>query len=124
MHYGALRPAFQAIADDLGVTLDFTAKVASLTVGKQQQLELIKALFQRPRLLILDEPTAVLAPAERAKLMAIVQTSKRRHSAIPISHKLDDLYACCDRASRHATWQVRSAKYRRHVRNSKTIWSR
>ena len=99
LHYDALRPGFQAIADDLGVTLDFTAKVSSLTVGKQQQLELIKALFQRPRVLILDEPTAVLAPVERAKLMTIVRRLKAQGtSTILISHKLEDLYDCCDRA--------------------------
>jgi ABC-type uncharacterized transport system ATPase subunit len=99
LRYSLMRPRFQAIADDLGVTLDFNAPVASLSVGAQQQLELIKALFQQPRLLILDEPTAVLAPAERDNLMGIIGRLKKRGTAtILISHKLEDLYACCDRA--------------------------
>lgn len=99
LHFEALRPSFQAIADELGVALDFTALVAHLSVAQQQQLELIKALYQRPRILILDEPTAVLAPAERANLMRIISRIKGLGTAtILISHKLDDLYASCDRA--------------------------
>ena len=94
-----LRPDFQAVADDLGTHIAFDARVSTLSVGGRQQVELIRALFHDPRLLILDEPTAVLPPNERDRLLRFIRLLKSRGTAtILISHKLDDLYDCCDRA--------------------------
>jgi general nucleoside transport system ATP-binding protein len=97
--YKRLRPAFQRVADDLGTQIQFEARVATLSIGGRQQVELIRALFREPRLLILDEPTAVLPPSERDRLLEFIRLLKARGTAtILISHKLDDLYDCCDRA--------------------------
>ena len=83
----------------LGTKLPFDARVATLSLGGRQQLELVRALFHEPRLLILDEPTAVLPPNERERLLRFIRLLKGRGMAtILISHKLDDLYDCCDRA--------------------------
>jgi ABC-type uncharacterized transport system ATPase subunit len=99
LRFAQLRPAFQRVAEDLGTQLPFSSRVSTLSVGGRQQVELIKALFQDPRLLILDEPTAVLPPNERERLLQFVRRLKARGTAtILISHKLDDLYDCCDRA--------------------------
>ena len=77
----------------------YEARVSALSVGGRQQVELVRALFHEPRLLILDEPTAVLPPSERDRLLRFVRRLKERGmAAILISHKLDDLYDCCDRA--------------------------
>jgi len=97
--YKALRPGFARVAKDLGTELPFEARVSTLSVGGRQQVELVRALFHEPRLLILDEPTAVLPPNERERLLRFIQALKASGIAtILISHKLDDLYDCCDRA--------------------------
>jgi general nucleoside transport system ATP-binding protein len=99
LHFQQLRPAFQRVADSLGTRIRFGTPVSALSVGGRQQVELIRALFLEPRLLILDEPTAVLPPNERDRLLQFVRRLKARGTAtILISHKLDDLYDCCDRA--------------------------
>jgi ABC-type uncharacterized transport system ATPase subunit len=99
LDFKALRPGFESVAKDLGTTLPYGARVSALSVGGRQQVELVRALFHEPRLLILDEPTAVLPPSERDRLLRFVRRLKERGMAtILISHKLDDLYDCCDRA--------------------------
>jgi general nucleoside transport system ATP-binding protein len=99
LRFRQIRLAFQRIAEDLGTQLPFSAKVSEISVGGCQQVELIKALSESPRLLILDEPTAVLPPSEREHLLRFIRRLKARGtSTILISHKLDDLYDCCDRA--------------------------
>jgi general nucleoside transport system ATP-binding protein len=99
LDFERLRPAFERIAEMLGTEVRFEAKVSTLSVGGRQQVELIRALFHDPRLLILDEPTAVLPPGERERLLYFIRRLKSRGTAtILISHKLDDLYECCDRA--------------------------
>src|SRR5580658_10471796 len=99
LDFKEVRPGFENVAKDLGTRLQFDARVSTLSVGGRQQVELIRALFHDPRLLILDEPTAVLPPDERDRLLRFIRLLKERGTAtILISHKLDDLYDCCDRA--------------------------
>jgi simple sugar transport system ATP-binding protein len=82
--------------------LDPDARVASLSVGQQQRLEILKALAAGGRIVILDEPTAVLTPQESAELAAAVRTLVRGGSGphaisvIFISHKLSEIANLCD----------------------------
>lgn len=72
--------------------------VADLPVGQMQQVELTKALNRQPRLLILDEPSAVLTPAQATELWALVRRlAASGMGAVLITHKLDDVAACADR---------------------------
>lgn len=92
--YAALRTRIDA----LGIPLDYTARVRDLPIAAQQRVEIVKALARDPRILILDEPTAVLAPAERDALFALVRKLKARGVAtILISHKLEDILELCER---------------------------
>lgn len=76
------------------------ARVDDLPVGIQQRVEILKVLYRQARILILDEPTAVLAPAEiQGFLETLKQLASRNHTIIFISHKLDEVMAVCDQVT-------------------------
>ncbi len=80
--------------------LDLDKPVYQLSVGNQQRVEIIKALYRKAKLLILDEPTAVLTPQETEDFFNILRTLKEYgHSIILISHNLSDIMAISDRVS-------------------------
>jgi ABC-type uncharacterized transport system ATPase subunit len=87
-----------ATAARLGFAVDPHAKVESLTVGAQQRVEIVKALFRGARTLILDEPTAVLTPQEAEELFEVVrQLSAAGHGVVIITHKLREVFAVATR---------------------------
>jgi general nucleoside transport system ATP-binding protein len=86
------------ISREFGLTLDHQRLVSSLAVGEQQRLEIIKALFRGARLLILDEPTAVLAPTDVDGLfMALRAIAAKGLGIVFISHKLNEVRALTTR---------------------------
>jgi simple sugar transport system ATP-binding protein len=88
----------QDLAAQYGFAIDPTALVRDLPVGVQQKVEILKALFQQARLLIMDEPTAVLTPQEAVTLMAFVrQFAAAGHSVVFITHKLREVMEVADR---------------------------
>ena len=81
-----------------GLALNPAARVADLSVGLQQRVEIVKALYRSAKILILDEPTAVLTPQETRELFAIIRELARDgRSIIFISHKLDEVRQISDR---------------------------
>ncbi|MFN8527979.1 MAG: ABC transporter ATP-binding protein [Anaerolineae bacterium] len=86
------------IAEQYGLHVDPDALVQDLPVGVQQRVEIIKALYRRADILILDEPTAVLTPQETEGLFGIMRSLIARGvSIIFISHKLKEVLTICDR---------------------------
>lgn len=86
-----------AFADSVGLPVDADARVGDLSVGRQQRVEILKALFRRVRVLILDEPTASLTPDETDQLFASMRQLRERGVAIVfISHKLREVVGHCD----------------------------
>lgn len=86
------------IADQYGLHVDPDALVQDLSVGIQQRVEIIKALYRKAEILILDEPSAVLTPQETEGLFHVMETLKARGvSIIFISHKLKEVLRICDR---------------------------
>lgn len=80
------------LCDTYGIELDFGALVRDLSVGEQQWVELLKALFLGADLLILDEPTATLGPEESKRLFKIIDKIRAEGlSIILISHKLEEV---------------------------------
>ncbi len=81
-----------------GLAVDTHARVGALSVGERQRVEILKALYRGARILILDEPTAVLTPQESRSLFATLrQLVTEGLSIIFISHKLDEVMAVSDR---------------------------
>lgn len=86
------------LSEQYGLSVDPTAVIEDLPVGIQQRVEIIKALYRRADILILDEPTAVLTPQEVGELFRIMrELSARGVSIIFITHKLKEVLAVADR---------------------------
>ena len=93
----ATRRKIRAISDEYGFAVDPDAVVEDLPVGVQQRVEIIKALVRDAKVLILDEPTAVLTPQETDELLAIIDRLRQDGTAIVfISHKLREVKAISD----------------------------
>ena len=98
LRFEPLRREVGALAAALGMAVDFDRRVDELAVGEQQRVEILKVLSRRPRLLILDEPTAVLTQDERPGLFRMMaELAARGTAVIIISHKLEDILETCKR---------------------------
>lgn len=97
----------KSISEKYGLFVDPMAKVEDITVGMQQRVEILKALYRGAEILILDEPTAVLTPQEIEELIQIIRNlTKEGKSVIIITHKLKEIKAAAD----HCTI-IRRGKY-------------
>ncbi|MEG2176167.1 MAG: ABC transporter ATP-binding protein, partial [Oscillibacter sp.] len=91
---------FTALAEKFNMPMSPWEKVENLTIGQQQRLEILKALFRDTKLLILDEPTAVLTPQETATLFTLLhQLTQEGLTIIFITHKLAEVMDICDRCT-------------------------
>ncbi|MCC8166269.1 MAG: sugar ABC transporter ATP-binding protein [Planctomycetes bacterium] len=88
------------LMDRLGFSINPLARVGSLSVAYQQVVEIAKALSEKVKVLILDEPSAVLAPADLEQLFQILKTLKEHGvSIVYISHRLEEIFAITDRVT-------------------------
>jgi len=93
----AARRLVRETAARFGLAIDPDARVGDLGVGEQQRVEILKVLVRGARVLILDEPTAVLAPSEAEDLFAILrQLVREQHTVLLISHRLHEVLAVSD----------------------------
>ena len=89
-----------ALSEQYGLSVNPRAKIWELSVGEQQRVEVLKMLYRGAKVLILDEPTAVLTPQEVEVLFHTLRDmTKRGHSIVFISHKLDEVVAIADRVT-------------------------
>lgn len=92
------RDRIRKLSGDFGLAVEPSAVVASLSVGERQRVEILKALYRDARILILDEPTAVLTPGETEALFRTLKLLVAKGlSIIFISHKLGEVMAASDR---------------------------
>lgn len=88
------------LSERIGLPLEPHARAESLSVGLKQRLEIVKALAAETRILLLDEPTAVLAPGEAKELLGVVRRfTAHGGSAVLITHKLDEALSVADRVT-------------------------
>ena len=98
--FAAMSARLAQMSRDYGLPLDPNREVWRLSVGERQRIEIVRALMQNPKLLILDEPTAVLTPQEADQLFTVLFRLKEEGRALLyISHKLDEVKRLCDTAT-------------------------
>ena len=94
------RAELARLSADYGLEIDVDARVGDLSVGLQQRVEILKALYRGADILILDEPTAVLTPAEADALFGFLRALKEQgKTVILITHKLREIMAVTDKVS-------------------------
>jgi ABC-type uncharacterized transport system ATPase subunit len=100
LDHGAAKERVRDLALTFGFAIDPDARIQDISVGQQQRVEILKALYRRADVLILDEPTAVLTPQEAGELFEILGTLVREGmSVIFISHKLNEVLEIAHRIS-------------------------
>ncbi len=98
--FSAMSARLSQVSRDYGLPLDPKREVWRLSVGERQRIEIVRMLMQNPKLLILDEPTAVLTPQEVDQLFVVLERLKSEGRAILyISHKLEEVQRLCDTAT-------------------------
>ncbi len=106
----------QALSDELRLGVNPRALIEDLSVGQQQRVELLKALYRNAEMLILDEPTAVLTPQEVDEFFAILRRMKEQgKTIIIITHKLEEVLAISDEVT-----VMRDGKTVGHVKTGET----
>jgi general nucleoside transport system ATP-binding protein len=100
LDYDAASKRVRYLADSFNFAIDPDARIENIGVGQQQRVEILKALYRKADMLILDEPTAVLTPQEAIELFGILRTLKQEGMAIVfISHKLNEVLEIADRVT-------------------------
>ena len=98
LDYAAAEKRVREISTRFGLAVDPRAVVEDITVGQQQRVEILKALYRGADILVLDEPTAVLTPQEAQELFGIIRSlTEQGKSIIFISHKLNEVTEIADR---------------------------
>ncbi len=97
---GRLEARTRALAERFNLAVDPGARISDLSAGEQQRVEILRVLARQARVLILDEPTAVLTPAEASQLFRALEAFRESGNAVIfISHKLDEVLEIADRIS-------------------------
>ncbi len=98
LDYAAAENRVREISTRFGLAVDPRAKIEDISVGQQQRVEILKALYRGADILVLDEPTAVLTPQEAHELFGILRSlTEQGKSIIFISHKLNEVLEIADR---------------------------
>src|SRR5436853_1534536 len=97
---GQIEKRVAGLGERYGIAVDPSARIWQLSVGEQQRVEILKALYREARILILDEPTAVLTPQEAEALFGTLRAmADEGRTVVFISHKLHEVKAVADRVT-------------------------
>jgi len=100
INYGQQQQRIKETLQGLGLNLDLQVKVSALSVGERQRVEIVKCLLRNPSVLILDEPTAVLLPAEISALLSVcARVANQGCAVVLVTHKLAEIQRIASRAT-------------------------
>jgi simple sugar transport system ATP-binding protein len=100
LDYGTADRRVTELSERYGLAVDPDARIDRISVGQQQRVEILKALYRGAEILVLDEPTAVLTPQEAQELFEIIRSLREQgKSIIFISHKLNEVLEIADRVT-------------------------
>jgi general nucleoside transport system ATP-binding protein len=100
LDYAAAEARVRELSEGFGLAVNPRDRIEEISVGRQQRVEILKALYRGADILILDEPTAVLTPQEAKELFAIIRSlTEQGKSIIFISHKLNEVLEIADRVT-------------------------
>jgi simple sugar transport system ATP-binding protein len=100
LNLSQIKEQVEALGEQYGMSVNPNAKIWELSVGEQQRVEVLKMLFRGAKILILDEPTAVLTPQEVETLFGTLRNmTEIGHTIVFISHKLDEVVKIADRVT-------------------------
>ena len=100
LHLKEIRKEASQLSELTGLTVPFEASIEELGVGDRQRIEILKALLRDPQLLVLDEQTAVLAPAEINQLFRLLRSlAEEGRAVVLVAHKLDEILSIVDRVT-------------------------
>ena len=100
LHLKEIREEASQLSELTGLTVPFEASIEELGVGDRQRIEILKALLRDPQVLVLDEPTAVLAPAEIDQLFRLLRSlAEEGRAVVLVAHKLDEILSIADRVT-------------------------
>lgn len=100
VRFRELSGSIREVSEHYGLPVDPARPVGSLSVGERQRVEIVRCLLQKPRLLIMDEPTSVLTPQAVERLFETLRLlAAEGCSILYISHKLDEIQSLCDEAT-------------------------
>jgi len=120
MNHDRVATRVQELSDRYALAVDPNARVWQLSVGEQQRVEILKVLYRGAKVLILDEPTAVLTPVEARSLFATLRAmADEGRSVIFISHKLGEVMAVSDRVT-----VLRGGRHGRHREHQRDVHAR
>ena len=92
------KKSLEDLAERYGLQVDPDARISDLSVGQQQRVEILKALYRNVELLILDEPTGVLTPKETEKFFSVLRKLKAEgYAVIIITHQASEIMSISDR---------------------------
>src|SRR5207244_13137815 len=88
------------LLNDLGLDVDPRTEIKDLKVAEQQLVEIARSLSQQAQIIVMDEPTSALSPAEVEKLFGVIRKLRERSvGIIYVSHKLEEIYHIADRVT-------------------------
>ena len=100
INYRTIEREVAELSEKFGLAVEPAAKIWQLSVGEQQRVEILKMLYQGAKILIMDEPTAVLTPQEAVDLFKTLRNmAATGHTIVFINHKLDEVLAVADRVT-------------------------